>query len=199
MFNAPIVWPAAPQLDVHRRPLGAAQFLHRLFGGPALGAFVADFREGVAAAHAFLVGRRSFENSGREDVAFGCALDLNTEAVVAPFLALAHLRVRFRIEKAGMWIQRAEHAANRAIDEAVGLDRPDVVGLDRVECDGKGLVIWSLVVDRQGAAAEKSADERRHDNRKDHGRDSSVTSHQRSVTDNFLTGNDFWVRASGFP
>jgi hypothetical protein len=59
-----------------------------------------------------------------------------------------------------MWIQRAEHAANRAVDEAVGLDRPDVVGLDCVERDGKSLVIWSLVVDRQRAPAEKSADER---------------------------------------
>src|SRR5207247_10806651 len=130
---------------------------------------------------------------------FGRALDLNAEAVIAPFLPLAHLRVRLRIEKAGMWIQRAEHAANRAVDEAVGFDRPDVVGLDRGERDGKGVLVWSLVVDRQGAAAEKSADERRHDNRKDHGRDSPVTSHQRSVTDNFLTGNDFWVLASGFP
>ena len=34
--------PAAPQLDVDRRPLGAPQLLHRLFGAPALGVLVAD-------------------------------------------------------------------------------------------------------------------------------------------------------------
>ena len=149
-----------PQLDVHRRPLGAAQFLHRLLGAPAFGAFLADLRERVAAAHAFLVGRRSLEDAGRDDVAFRRALDLNAEAVIASFLALAHLRVGFRIEEAGVWIQRAQHAANRAVDQVVGLDRPDVVGLNGVERDRKSLVIWSLVVKGQRAAAEKSADER---------------------------------------
>src|SRR4029079_11917745 len=118
-------------------------------GGPALGALAADFREGVAAADTFLIGRRSFEDAARDDVAFGRALNLNAEAVVAPFLALAHLRVGFRIEKAGVGIQRAEHPANRAVDEAVGLDRADIIRLDRVERDGKGFVVWSLVVDRQ--------------------------------------------------
>ena len=76
-----------------------------------------------------------------------------------------------------MRIERAEHAANRAVDQVVGLDRADVVGLDRVERNGKGLVIWSLVVDRQSASAEKSTDERRDDDRKDHGGDDTVTSH----------------------
>ena len=168
---------AAPERDVDRRPLRTAQLLHRLFGGPALGVLVADARERVAASYAFLVGRRAFEHARRDDVAVGGALNLDAEAVVAAFLTLAHLRVGFRIEEARMRIQRAEHAANRAVDEAVGFDSPDVVRLNRVERDGERLVIGSLVVDGQCAPAEEPADESGNDDGKDNGWNGTVTSH----------------------
>ena len=77
-----------------------------------------------------------------------------------------------------MRIQRAEHAADRAVDEAVGFDRADVVRLDRVERGGERLVIGSLVVDRQCAPAEKSADESGDDDGKDNGGNGTVTSHE---------------------
>ena len=94
-----------------------------------------------------------------------------------------------------MRIERAEHAADGAVDEAVGLDLVDVVRLDRAQRRGEGLVVLRhLVVGRQRASAEEAADQRGHDDREDDGGQGAVASHdQASLADNFLTGNDFWA------
>ncbi len=111
------------------------------------------------------------------------SIDLNgdADAVVAPFLALAHLRVFLRIEKAGMRIERAEHAADRAVDEAIRFDLVDVVGFDRAQRGGeRAIVIGDLVVGRERAASEQAADEGGYDNREGHGGQGTVASHDQN-------------------
>ena len=44
-----------------------------------------------------------------------------------------------------MRIERAQHAADRAVHEAIGIDLVDVVGLDRAQRSGEGLEIGSLL------------------------------------------------------
>ena len=63
--------------------------------------------------------------------------DRDAEAVVAPFLPLAHLRVFLRVEEARMRIERGEHAADGAVDQAVGLDLVDVARFDGAQRGGE--------------------------------------------------------------
>ena len=119
-----------PDADFDDRALRAAQLLHRLLGRPALGVLGANPGDNVAPAYALLERRRALEDARRHHVAVGRVLDGDAEAVVVPFLPLAHLRVFAGIEEARMRIERAEHAANRAIHEPIGFNLVDVIGLD---------------------------------------------------------------------
>ena len=152
---------AAPlDLDLDRRPLRAAQLLHRLLGrsspwrlSPAICAMTSPRRMPFLYA-----GDPSNTRVAVMSPSIGS--NLNADAVVAPFLPLAHLRVLARVEEARMRIERAEHAANGAVDEVVGLDLVDVVRLDRAQRRGERLVVLgNLVVDRERAPAEQSADQ----------------------------------------
>ena len=160
---------AAPlDLDLYRRPLRSAQLLHAPDRSvQPLASLAHDLGDDVAAANALLVRGRAFEHARRHDVAVG-RYDLNADAVIPPFLPLAHLRVLTRREKARMRIERAQHAANCAVDEVLGLDLLDVVRLDRTQRRREGLVVLrNLVVDGKGALAEQPADQSRDDDRED--------------------------------
>ena len=99
-----------------------------------------DGRDHVAAANAAAERRRAFEHAHRRDVAVD-RLNGEAQAVVAAFLALAHLRVGPRVHEARMRIERLQHAVDRAVDHPVGLDRFRVLRLDRGQRRGKGLVV----------------------------------------------------------
>src|SRR5207244_12658780 len=102
-----LVVAAAAHTDVDGRSFGAAERALRLLDGPALCVLTRDVGEHVAAPDALLVGRRSFEDVHRRHVA---VVDLNrhADAVVAAFLALAHLRIFTWREITGVRIERAE-------------------------------------------------------------------------------------------
>ena len=107
----------------------------------------------------FWIRWRAFEERDDRDLAVDDG-DRDAEAVVAAFLPLAHLRVGAGIHEARMRIERLEHAGDGAVDQPVGLDRADVIGVDRVQRGSKDLVlVRNLVFDRQGAAAVEAADQ----------------------------------------
>src|SRR5262249_54451637 len=120
-----LVVAAALQANVHCRALRAAQLSHRLLGSPPFGVLTSDPGDDVAAANAFLVRWGSLEDAHRHDVAVGRVLDRDAEAVVMPFLALAHLRVFLGAEKTRMRIEGAEHPAHGAVDQVFGIDLVD--------------------------------------------------------------------------
>ena len=169
---------AAPlHADVDLRALGTAQLAHRLLGRPALHVLAFDVREDVAAANALLVRRRTLEDVHRRDVAV-LRDDRHADAVVAAFLAFAHLRVLFRAEEARMRIERPEHAAHGAVDEVVGIDLVDVVGFDGAERGREGaVVLGAFVVGGEGAPSEEAADQRGYGNREDNSGQRTVASH----------------------
>ena len=172
---------AAPQRNLHRRAARAAQLLHRLVGVPALRVLARDVRDDVALPHALLVGRRSLEHELRDDVAVHGA-DLDPDAVVVPFLPLAHLRVLARVEEARMRIERREHAADRAVHQTIRIDLVDVAGFDGAQRRRERLVVIRHLVVGEQALAEEPADQRGHgDGGHDDGQ-GSVTSHVRHAS-----------------
>ena len=169
---------AAFDLDVDARAARAAQLVHRLVGVPPLRALSVDRRDDVAGADALLVRGRPLEHDERGDV-FADLQDRHADAVIAPFLALAHLRVFLRREIARMRVQRAEHAANRAGDEILGIDLVVIVRLDGAQRVGEGAVVLeNLVVGGECVAAEQAADERRNDDGEQHDGQDTVASHR---------------------
>ena len=172
---------APPQRNLHRRTARAAQLLHRLIGVPALRAFARDVRDDVALPHALFVGRRSLEHELRDDVAVHGA-DLDPDAVVVPFLPLAHLRVLARVEEARVRIERREHAAHRAVHQAIRIDLVDVAGFDGAQRGRERLVVIRHLVVGEQALAEEPADQRGHgDGGHDDGQ-RAVTSHVRHAS-----------------
>ena len=122
---------AAPaEGDVDGRALRTFQLGDRLLARPALGVGAGDPRDDVAAAEALLVGGRAFEDGHHGDVAVD-DLNLDPEAVVLAFLALAHLGVALGIEEAGMRIQGFQHPVDGAVDQAVRRHFVDVLAIDR--------------------------------------------------------------------
>src|SRR5207237_9875314 len=82
---------AAPlQRDANRRPLRAAQLAHRIVARPALRLLAFDLGDDVAAAQAFLIRGRSFEERDDGDFTIDHR-DRDAKAVVAPLLAFTHL------------------------------------------------------------------------------------------------------------
>ncbi len=130
---------------------------HRVVARPALRLLAFDLPDDVAAAEALLIGRRSFEERDDGDFTVNHG-DRDAETVVAAFLPLAHLRVRAGIHEARMRIERLEHAGDGAINEPVGFDRADVIGVNGAQRGGKDLILLrNLVFDGQGAPAVESA------------------------------------------
>ena len=143
--------------DVHGRALGSAQLPHRLLDVPSLGRLALNQDDDVASAQTPLVGGRTFEDGENGDVAVD-DVDGDAQAVVAAFLPLAHLRKRARVHEARMWIERLEHAGDRAVDQPIGLDLTHVLVFDGLQCGGKDLVLVRNLVLRQGRPAKKSPD-----------------------------------------
>src|SRR5205823_14192087 len=113
----------------------------------------------------------------RADVAIGGYI-CDSDAVVMAYLSLAHLRVLARREEVGVRVERAEHAADGARHEVLGLDLVDVVALDRAERGREGLVVLRhLVVGSQGASSEKAAHESGKDDREQDGGEGTITAH----------------------
>ena len=82
--------------------------------------------------------------------------DREPEAVVPPFLLLAHARVGLRIHEARMRIERLQHAVDGAVDQAIGLDRFGVVGLNGAQRRGKRpVVIGKAIFGRQCARVRR--------------------------------------------
>ena len=170
---------AASHTDADGGPLRAAQLAHRLIDGPPFGVLPLDVGHHVAPPDAFLVGGGLFEHLHRGDVAVD-RLNRHADSVVTAFLPLAHLRVFFRAEEARMRIERAEHAAHRAVHQIVGVDLVDVIGLDRIQRRGERAVVFgNLIVGRKRAASEQPADQGGDQDREEHGGQGSVTSHDR--------------------
>jgi hypothetical protein len=141
----------------------------RLLAGPALRILAIDFRDDVAAAHALPVGRRSFEQAHRRDVAID-HLDGDTQAVVAALLALAHLPVRARVEEARVRVQRLQHAGDGAVDDAIAFRLLHVVGLDQPHGRGeRAKPLGQPLLARGAAPAEQAAGDGRHDEHRDNG------------------------------
>src|SRR4029077_15763855 len=113
----------------------------------------------------------------RGDVAVD-RLNRDADAVVTPFLTLAHLRVFARIKKTRVRIERAEHAADRTVDKAIGFHLVDVVRLNRIERSGECAVVFgNLVVGRERTASEEPANEGGNEDREDDGGKRTVASH----------------------
>ena len=150
----------AAQADLDLCALGAAQLLDGLVAGPALGVLPFDTGDHVAAADALLVGRRPFEERHDGDVAVD-RRDADAEAVVAAFLALAHLGVGAGVEEARVRVERLEHAGDGAVDEAVGFDVLDVLLLHGGQRGGEdAIAIGQAVGGGLCATAEHAPDER---------------------------------------
>ena len=82
-----------------------------------------------------------------------------------------------------MRVERLEHAADGAVDQPVGFDLADVIGVDRAQRGGKDLVlVRDLVFGRQSAPAEEPADQRKDSNREHGDGDGAVTSHDRHAS-----------------
>jgi hypothetical protein len=172
-----LVVAGAAQRDADGRAAGPAQLGHRLIARPPLGVVVLDLRDHVAAAHAALMGRRAFEHVDDGDVGAD-DLDGDPEPVVAPFLALAHLRVRLGVHEVGMGIERGEHPRDGPIDEPVGLDLADVLLLHGVEGRGEDLVLLGhLILGDDGFAPKDAAQHRAHDHHTCERRQRPVTGH----------------------
>ena len=155
-----LVEAAALDRHVDRGALRALQLRDRLVAGPALGALAGDLGDGVAAADAAAERRRPFEHGADEDVAVD-RLDGDAEAVIVAFLALAHLGVAARIEEARMRIERVQQPVDRRVDQAIGFDRPDVLGFDRGQRRGEDAVArLDFVLGGEEARAEQAAGER---------------------------------------
>ena len=148
---------------------------------PALRVLARNVGEHVAAPDTLLVRRRALEHVHRRDVAVE-HLNRHADAVIAAFLPLAHLRIRFRVEEARVRVERLEHAGDRAVDQPVGFDRPDVIRVNRVQRGGKDLVlVRDLVFNRQGAAAVKAANQGAKDDGKDRNGDGAVATHIKRI------------------
>ena len=83
----------------------------------------------------------------------------DAEPVVPAFLPLAQLRVLLRIHEVRVRIQRLQHAGDRAVDDAVGLDLVDVARLDGIERRGeRAVVLGEPILGGGDAAAHHAAD-----------------------------------------
>ena len=95
-----------------------------------------------------------------------------------PFLPLAHLRVRLRIEEARMRIERVQHAVDRAVDQPVRRHVVDVLAVDGVERRREhAILLRHFVLARERGAAEESAGERGNQNGKNGGGKKSGSTH----------------------
>src|SRR5262249_51202522 len=109
--------PAAPlDRDVDGGSLRPFQAADGLLARPAFRVLAFDLGDDVAAAQAAFVRGRAFEDRGDMDLPVD-DLDAQTEAVVAAFLTLTHLRVAARVEEARVRIERLQHAVDGAVDD----------------------------------------------------------------------------------
>ena len=181
----------APDRDVHLGALLAAQRPHRLVARPAVRVLALDPRDDVAPAQALLVGGRALEQAHHGDVAVDDD-DADAEAVVVPFLPLAHLRVGPRVHEVRVRIQRLQHAVDGAVHQPGGVHRLGVVVLDGSERGGEDAVLLAdLVLVGQGPAPEQPAHQRRDEHRQHPDREPAITAHDCIVTDKPCPGNEF--------
>ena len=104
-----------------------------------------------------LEGRRALEHVADEDVAIE-RLNADAEAVVAAFLALAHLGVAARIEEARMRIEGLQHPVDGAVDQSIGFDFAHVLRFDRGEGRREDAVpSFDLVLGGEQAGPEDGA------------------------------------------
>src|SRR4051794_9798728 len=104
------------------------------------------------------------------------------------FLALTHLRVRFRIEEARMRIERVQHAVNRTVDQPVRGQLVDVLTIDGVQRRREhAILLRHFVLPGERGAAKEPAGKRGNEDRKDSGRKKSGSAHSWIVTDQMPT------------
>jgi hypothetical protein len=162
--------------DVDFGPLGALQLADRFFAGPALGVLIVYSGDDVPAAQALPVGGRILEHRHHGDVAVD-HLDLDAQAVVPAFLALAQLLILTRIEEVRMRIERLQHAVDRPVDQTIRWDLLDVFPVDRRHCRGEDpiLLVDAVLTCQQAAAKEASGKGRQQDRKDDRGEQSETT------------------------
>ena len=148
-----------------------------LFVLPGADVLAGDAHDDVAAPDPLLVGRRAFEQRHDVDVEVD-DLDRDPEAVVVPFLPLPHLLVVLRVHKARMRVERLQHAADGAVDQAGGIDLVDVIGLHGAEGRGELPVVGDAFGRGQRVAAEQPSDQRAHGDDEQGSRDDSVPAHE---------------------
>jgi hypothetical protein len=155
-----------------------AELGHGLIARPALGVVVLDLGDDVAAPHAALIGGRAFEHVHDGHFAARGGLDGDPEAVVAPFLTLAHLGVGLRVHEARMRIERIEHPGDGAIDQPVGLRLAHVHVLHGFQCRGEDFVLLGyLILGYDGAASQDATQHRAHDHHACERRERPVSGH----------------------
>ena len=189
-----LVVAGAADTELHRGALWSAQFAHGLIARPALGILGANARDDVAASDALLVRGRALEERLDGDIAVHDR-DRDAETVVVPFLFFAQLSVGLRIHEARMGIERLQHAADGAVDQAIGLHLVHVPRLDEAQSRReRPVVIGQTFVGGGGTSAEDASnDGGSEDRQRDEG--NTAADHEEIVTDNLKTSNDFEASA----
>ncbi len=162
--------------DVDCRSLRATQLAHGLLGRPPLGVLLFNPCDDVAATQARRPRRRPFEDRADRQVSIDRS-NRDPKAVVATFLPLAHLAVGVGIHEARMRIQRLQHAADGAVDEAIRFRVANIGVFDGLQCVGKNPVLLIQLILGQRAAAKKAADKGANDDNEGRRGQGSVLTH----------------------
>jgi hypothetical protein len=96
-------------------------------------------------------------------------------------------------------IERRQHPANRAVNEAIAVGVGDVARFDGAQCGRECLVILRhAIVDGERSAPEDSANQRRYRDCEQNGGEGAITSHSGILTNKYSVSNEFWACQAGF-